>query len=61
MAWPQESQKQAEGLSCAAQFGQTGARDAPHPSQKRAPSQFSWPHDGQGTVPHQPFRMRIRQ
>jgi hypothetical protein len=61
MAWPQESQKRADGLSWAPQLGQTGARGAPHASQNDAPSRFSWPQDGQITVPHRPFRMRIRQ
>ena len=51
IAWPQESQKRADGGSSLPQLGQDSARLAPHPKQNLALSRLSWPQDGQSTAP----------
>ena len=39
-----ESQKRADGLSCAWHLEQRRASESPHPSQNAAPSRLSWRH-----------------
>lgn len=58
---PHSPQNLSSGAHGAPHEPHVNSSFAPHSTQNFRPSRFSWPQDGQSTVPHRPFRMRIRQ